>query len=60
MQLFTYLIGDEGQILYYYGVEGETFEMDGDGRYSILPEVLKERDTNPDNFKKVYRLPVRA
>ena len=56
IQLFTYLISDEGQCLYYYGVQGETFEIDGNGKYTILPEVLKERDTNPDNYKKVYRL----
>lgn len=56
IQLFTYLISDEGQCLFTYGVQGETYDIDKDGKYYILPDVLKERETNPDNFKKVYRL----
>jgi len=56
IQLFTYLISDEGQCLYYYGVQGETFDIDENGKYYILPELIEERNNNPDNYKKVYRL----
>lgn len=57
IQLFTYLISQEGQELYYFGVKGETFDIDpADGKHFLLPEVMKERQENIDNFKRKYRL----
>lgn len=56
IELFTYLISDYGRNLCTFGIEGETYSVDQDGKEVLLPEVAKERDTNPDNYKKKYRL----
>lgn len=57
IQLFTYLISEEGQELYYFGVKGETFDIDpADGKHYLLPETMKAREENIDAFKKNYRL----
>jgi len=57
IQLFTYLISDEGQELYYFGVKGETFDIDPvDGKHYLLPETVKAREDNIDAFKRDYRL----
>lgn len=56
IELFTYLISDYGRNLCTFGIEGETYSVDQDGKEVLLPEVAKERDDNPDNYKKKYRL----
>lgn len=56
MQLFTYLQSEQGNILTTYGIEGETFEYNSEGKIELLPEVQKLKDENPEQFKKDYRL----
>lgn len=56
MQLFTYLLSEEGQILMNYGIEGETFKKKADGTVELLPEVKDMQLHNADQFKKDYRL----
>ena len=56
IQIFTYLLSEEGQILTTYGIEGETYKINEEGKYELLPEVSKMRDENNDRFKKEYRL----
>ncbi|MFC5463954.1 sugar ABC transporter substrate-binding protein [Lederbergia graminis] len=56
IQLFTYLLSDEGQYLTTFGVEGETFEFNKDGKAELKPDVVKLQTDNPDEFKKKYRL----
>lgn len=56
MQIFTYLQSLEGGILTTFGVEGETFQKDKDGKFELLPEILTMKENDPDNFKKDIRL----
>lgn len=56
IELFTYLISPEGGILCKYGVEGETYEINSDGLYELLPEVKDMQLNDNDAFKKTYRL----
>ncbi|SCY07143.1 carbohydrate ABC transporter substrate-binding protein, CUT1 family [Paenibacillus polysaccharolyticus] len=56
MQVFTYLLSEEGQILMNYGVEGETFKKKADGTVELLPAVKDMQLHNADQFKKDYRL----
>ena len=50
------MLTDEAGILTTYGVEGETYEFNSDGKIVLLPEVEEMRNTENDKFKKVYRL----
>ncbi len=56
IELFTYLLTDEAGILTTYGVEGETYTINEEGKYELLPEVVNMRDTANDQYKRVYRL----
>lgn len=56
IQIFTYLLSDEGQYLTTFGVEGETFEFNENGKAVLLPDVQKLQNENPDEFKTKYRL----
>lgn len=56
IQIFTYLLSDEGQMLVNYGIKGETYKSIGDGKYELLPEVKDLQLNNPDKFKKEYRM----
>lgn len=56
IQLFTYLLSDEGQILTKYGIEGETFEYNEDGLIEMLPEITKLKEEKPEEYSKKYRL----
>ena len=56
IQIYTYLLSDEGQILTNYGVEGETYSVNADGKYELLPEMKELRDTDNDRFKKEIRI----
>lgn len=56
MQVFTYLQSDYGQLLTTYGIEGETFEYDEDGKIDLLPEIQEIRDTDSDRFKEEIRI----
>lgn len=56
IQLYTYLLSDEGQYLTTFGVEGETFEFNAEGKAVLLPEVQELAKSNPEEYKKKYRL----
>lgn len=56
IELYTYLISDYGRNLCTFGIEGKTYTVDKDGKEIFMPEVEKARTSNPDNFKKTYRL----
>ncbi|SDX43733.1 sugar ABC transporter substrate-binding protein [Paenibacillus sp. PDC88] len=56
MQLFTYLLSEEGQMLMNYGIEGETYVKNADGTVQFTPEVKEIQQNNADQFKKEYRM----
>jgi len=56
MQIFTYLQSEYGSVLTTFGVEGETFQYDADGKIELLPEVQTMKDNDPDTYKRTYRL----
>ncbi|KWX70670.1 hypothetical protein [Paenibacillus jilunlii] len=56
MQIFTYLLSDEGQKLMNYGIEGETYQINANGKVELLPAVKDLQLNNADKFKKDYRL----
>ena len=56
IQLFTYLLSEEGQMLMNYGIEGETYQVNADGTVEFLPAVKDLQMNNPDTFKKDYRM----
>lgn len=56
IQIFTYLLSEEGQKLMNYGIEGETYKANSDGTVELLPEVKDLQLNNADKFKKDYRM----
>ncbi len=56
IQLFTYLLSDEAGILTNFGVEGETYKFNEEGKIELLPEIRTLKETDNDRFKKEIRL----
>lgn len=56
IQLYTYLLDEDGQILTNYGIEGETYEINADGKYELTEAAKELRDSDNDRFKKEMRL----
>lgn len=56
IQIFTYLLSEEGQILTTYGIENVTYTINGEGKYELLPEVKEMSEKENDRYKKEYRL----
>ncbi|RLQ94023.1 type 2 periplasmic-binding domain-containing protein [Falsibacillus albus] len=56
MQLFTYLLSEKGETLTTFGIEGQTYTVNADGKYSFTPELKEMRQKNPEQFKKEYRM----
>ena len=56
IQLYTYLLSDEGQILTNYGVEGETYTINADGKYELTDAAKELQANDNDRFKKEMRL----
>ncbi|WP_438348147.1 sugar ABC transporter substrate-binding protein [Paenibacillus sp. FA6] len=56
IQVFTYLLSEEGQMLMNYGIEGESYQAIGDGKYEFLPVVKDLQLNDADKFKKDYRM----
>ncbi|WP_419892330.1 sugar ABC transporter substrate-binding protein [Paenibacillus xylanexedens] len=56
IQIFTYLLSEEGQTLMNYGIEGETYQTNADGSIELLPAVKDMQLHNADQFKKDYRM----
>ncbi|CAM3297733.1 MULTISPECIES: sugar ABC transporter substrate-binding protein [Saccharibacillus] len=56
IQIYTYLLSEEGQMLMNYGIEGETYKMTADGKVELLPEIKKLQTDDADRYKKDYRM----
>jgi putative aldouronate transport system substrate-binding protein len=56
IQLFTYLLSEEGQMLMNYGIEGETYKKNDQGKVELLPAIKDLQLNNADKFKKDYRM----
>lgn len=56
IQIFTYLLSEEGQILTTYGIEGVSYIINEEGRYQMTPEVKEMQLSDNDRFKKEYRI----
>lgn len=56
IQLYTYLLSEEGQILVNYGIEGETYTIDEDGSYHLTDEMKELQTTDNDRFKQEIRI----
>lgn len=56
IQIYTYLLSEEGQILTNYGIEGETFQINDDGSYELLPEMKELQASDNDRFKQEIRI----
>jgi putative aldouronate transport system substrate-binding protein len=56
IELFTYLLSDDAGVLTTFGVEGETYQVNAEGKYELLPEVKDMQQSDNDKYKKVYRL----
>ncbi len=56
IQLYTYLLSYEGQILTNYGVEGVTYTINDKGEYCLTPEANALRSSDNERFKKEMRL----
>ncbi len=56
VELFTYLLSDDAGILTTFGVEGETYQVNAEGKYELLQEVKEMQQSDNDKYKKVYRL----
>ncbi|MCR4694368.1 MAG: sugar ABC transporter substrate-binding protein [Pseudobutyrivibrio sp.] len=56
IELFSYLLSDEGQILTTYGIEGETYTVLEDGSYALTQEMKDLQVSDNDRFKKEIRL----
>lgn len=48
-----WMASDEGKRLYFYGLEGEHYEIDEDGNTAPLPEIVELADENPDEAKEL-------
>jgi putative aldouronate transport system substrate-binding protein len=56
IQIFTYLLSEEGQILTSYGIEGVSYTVNAQGRYEMTPEAKEVQLSDNDRFKKEYRI----
>ena len=56
IQLFSYLLSNEGQILCNYGIEGQTYTITADGKYELTPAMKDLRKSDNDRFKKEIRI----
>lgn len=56
IQLYTYLLSEEGQILVNYGVEGETYTVDAEGSYCLTDEMKELQTSDNSRFKQEIRI----
>ena len=55
IQVFTYLLSERGQMLVFFGREGETFRRLPNGNVEFLPEIAEVRDNDNFRFRNEYR-----
>lgn len=56
IQIYSYLLSEEGQILVNYGVEGETYTVGEDGSFYLTEEMKELQATDNDRFKQEIRI----
>jgi putative aldouronate transport system substrate-binding protein len=56
IQLYTYLLDEEGEILTNFGIEGETYVVNEDGTFSLTQEMKDLQAADNDRFKKEIRI----
>lgn len=56
IELFTYLMSDYGEILCFFGIEGETYTVNESGQYILTDEVKAVKESSPEQYKKEYRM----
>lgn len=65
-EFLDWLASDEAQVLLNWGIEGEHYTVNEDGKRELLPEVQEQKNTDPDFGKKtgigayVYPFPQRG
>lgn len=65
-EFLDWLASDEAQVLLNWGIEGEHYTVNEDGKREVLPEVQEQKNTDPDYSKKsgigkyVYPFPQRG
>ncbi|MFC6331453.1 ABC transporter substrate-binding protein [Paenibacillus septentrionalis] len=52
IKFLDYLASDEGQILVNWGIEGQHYTVDENGKRVIIPEVLEQKVNDNNTFKK--------
>ncbi len=57
IELFTYLLSEEGQITTTYGVEGQTYTKDSSGQIKIMPAIKDLTTNNPTKAAQEYGMP---
>ncbi|MGX7350621.1 hypothetical protein RU97_GL001603 [Enterococcus canis] len=55
MQIFTYLLSDEGEMLTNFGIEGETYTKDGD-KVKWTDSARKIQQEDPEKWQLEYRM----
>lgn len=55
IELFTYLMSDYGEILCFFGIEGETYTVQN-GQYILTDDVKAVRDSDPTRYQTEYRM----
>lgn len=56
IQMYTYLLSEEGQILTNYGIEGETYTINAEGKYELTASAKELQANDNDRFKKELRI----
>ncbi|MBS5961557.1 sugar ABC transporter substrate-binding protein [Enterococcus gallinarum] len=56
IQLFTYLLSDEGEMLTNFGIEGETYTVEADNKVQWTDEARKIQQDDPEKWQLEYRM----
>lgn len=56
IQVFTYLLSDEGEMLTNFGIEGETYNKAADGTVKWTDEARKIQQDDPEKWQLEYRM----
>lgn len=56
MQVFTYLLSEEGQMLTNFGIEGQTYTKDADGTVHWTESASQVQSNEPEKWQKEYRI----
>lgn len=54
IRFMEFLYSEEGDLIQYFGVEGDTYKKNADGTVEFLPELQKLNSENPEEFAKKY------